>query len=83
MLRSRAATTEPRHRLLADREARGGRMEVLTVGLGGEKKPRRSSGPRSNNVHSSIVQVGETRGILPSQSRGVTGHDVDFEGSDH
>ncbi len=58
-------------------------MEVLTVGLGGEKKPRRFSGPRRNNVHSSIVQVGETRGTLPSQSRGVTGHDVDLEGSDH
>jgi hypothetical protein len=58
-------------------------MEMLTVDLGGEKKPRRSSGPRSNNVHSSIVQVDEMRGTLPSQSRGVPGHDVDLEGSDH
>jgi hypothetical protein len=41
-------------------------MEVLTVG--GEKKLRWVSGPRRNNVHSSIVQVGETRGTLPSQS---------------
>jgi hypothetical protein len=58
-------------------------MEVLTVGLGSEKKPRRHSDSRRNNVHSSIVQVGETRVTLPSQSRGVTGHDVDLEGSDH
>ena len=58
-------------------------MEMLTVGLDGEKKARRSSDPRRNNVQSSIVQIGETRGTLPNQSRGVTGHDVELEGSDH